>query len=191
MQAKLPDINHALVTARNGVIRARDIDDPVKAEMHVRQMIALLPEEYKIEIDGVKYKQETRAARFYRCNACEREVSTDKVEAMDYYNDPVIRAITHKHEAKVWNCPKCHATNLLAETEDVLERRHDPEYLKVVPPMPKYTSVWGRMTYGHIWKGWLQNTMSELENQISLYRAEYASQGGDIEGEADSEAKEE
>lgn len=183
MQSKLPDINHALVTHRNGVIRARDIDDPIKAEMHLRTIVALLPKEFRVEISTAKYQDAIKASKVYPCLSCEKEIPADQVVAMDYAMDPVMKAITCSSVSKIWVCPRCEATNSLEQTEAIVDRIEDPAFHKIIPERPIYTSIYDRTRYGLEWKRWLQISMQEVEHQIGLYRAEYAAQQDDIEGE--------
>lgn len=187
MQAKLPDVNHAIVTSRNGFIAAMDRGDPGKAEAHLRAIIALLPPDYRIEISTEKYKEKVRSSKYYICIKCKREIQAHDVIVHNYMQDPLMKALTYQMDQKVWICPACSWKNVREKTEDVVERNQDPSYLGVIPERPVYHSIYDRQRYAHDWRKWAQLAFQEIENKIGHYRTDYAAQSEDIESETEDE----
>src|SRR3990172_10303663 len=70
MQAKLPDINAALVRHRSAALAALKENDHHGAIISFDSMIALLPEEYQIEINTEKYNQLVAEKRTIKCDFC-------------------------------------------------------------------------------------------------------------------------
>ncbi len=185
MQAKLPDINAALVRHRNAVMIAYDRGDFDKAAISFDAMIALLPEDYRLEINTDKYNKLVSSKHILVCRYCKNEIENKDIMTYRLLLSALDRLITSEKQLLVWDCAKCHMTQPMLGTKRKVEVMEEPSYLGVIPEPPTRYGLHDRTGFEGRFKKWYSIVFRELENKIGDYRKEYASQQ---EGEGVSEA---
>ena len=200
MQAKLPDVNAQLLRHKAEAIDAYDEKDPKKAGIHINQCIALLPEDYKINIDDDEYQRLTARRRLYICNDCKDSYKPPKVvKSEDLEQGGTVEPLPYEFEIdtiqpyelllskldafiigqsviRVWDCPKCGNTRPIDSTDIITEEQQQPIYYKVIPFPPKREGFHDRLGYASKFWAWYDLAMRELNNQIGRYRRDYAAQ---------------
>lgn len=193
MQAKLPDINGALVRHRNAIMNAYDSGDFTKAGISFEATIALLPEEYKVEINTEKYNQLVKDRYKIVCTGCmmnvqykvddetrikqeQSEFPRSEIKPFEVLVPDIERLITGKKTVLVWQCPSCGIVKPLKGSPTKLIKFHQPSYFKVIPDIPSRKGFFDRTGFDTKFKEWYDIAFSEIESQIGLYRAEYAQQ---------------
>lgn len=200
MQAKLPDVNAQLLRHKGEAIDAYDEKDPTKAAIHIDQCIALLPDEYKVKIDNDEYERLTAGRRLYICSNCKTNYKPPKrTKTEDIEQPDAIESLPYEFETNtiepyelllssldsfimgaktmiVWDCPKCGDTRPLDSTDVITEEQEQPIYYKVIPFPPKREGFHDRLGYSTKFWSWYDIAMRELNNQIGLYRRDYAAQ---------------
>ena len=176
MQAKLPDINAALVTHRKSALNAYDIGDYSKAAIAFQSIIALLPEDYKVEINSDKYKKLLQQKKVMICDDCKEVFERNTIRPYEMLLSNIDSMLLLKRKAYVWDCPKCGTTRPLEGTQLQTRMFQAPYYFKVVPEAPVKLGLEDRVGYKVRCQKWFDTVFKEIENQIGLYRADYAAQ---------------
>ena len=181
MQAKLPDINAALVRHRSAALAALDKNDHHGAIISFDSMIALLPDEpdnYKIEINTEKYNQLVAEKRTIKCDACTATPLLKDIHLQKLLLPSLTKFIADNDFINVWECVACTATNEYKPENITITKFEEPSYFKVVPSPPTKRGTKNRMVFDYEFKKWFNIVMTEIESQIGHYRADYAAQQG-------------
>lgn len=190
MQSKLPDINSAIVTHRNAMLRAYDRKDFEKIIISYRAINGLLPDDYKLEISTEKYKTEVKTKILIECPECNEASNLNEVKFLEFDLPQVEQILAGKQTDEIWFCPLCNARNLKKDTNTEEIEAKDPTYYKVIPHPPLRKSILDRPYFDLNCSNWLFIAIPELENQIQLYRAEYMASSGDDSYEEAEEGEE-
>lgn len=192
MQAKLPDINAAFVKYRSYALQCIEIGNFSGAIGGLYNMNALLPDEYRIDIDTNKYLNLISEQRMLVCNECKNEFNFKDIKEKTRLLDSFESALKGQDYEITWKCKKCNNENVKSKTKVIKSSLNKPYYLKVVEEPPeKLDGVEHMMNYKKKIKKWFYNFLGELEYQIGLYRKEYTSQTEENEGNLDDDGKEE
>ena len=190
MQSKLPDINSAIVTHRNAMLRAYDRKDFEKIIISYRAINGLLPEDYKLEISTEKYNTEIKTKKEIKCPKCDESSNMNDVKFMEFDLPENQQILFGKQSAEWWFCPACKSKNHEDDTDMRSIDAKDPTYYQIIPNPPIRKSILDRPYFDLACSKWLFIAIPELENQIQLYRAEYVANNGD-DGFEDLEEEEE
>ena len=176
MQAKLPDINAALVTHRNAALHAFDINDFTKATISIDAMNSLLPEDYKVEVNTDKYYNLIKSKHKIKCWNCVEVYERNQVQPYEMLLSNIDELILNKKKIWVWYCVKCGSIQPLEGSQTTTEVFKQPFYTGCIPEPPIRKGLHDRL--GHVTKirEWFDIAFKEIEAQIGLYRTEYASQ---------------
>jgi len=139
-------------------------------------MNALLPEDYKVEINTEKYNQLVAEKKTIGCNFC---TATPLLKDISLYRLllPVIsQFISEAEYTDVWYCPSCTEQNTFSHEQIKITKFAEPSYFKVVPSPPTKKGTSNRKAFEHEFKKWFDIVMSEIESQIGAYRADYQAQ---------------
>ena len=176
-QAKLPDVNSAIVKHRSYALICMESKNYSGATGSLSSINALMPADYKVEINSQKFKDLLRTKTFFVCTECHKEVIRSKLKILKLLNPIVVGTITNNQYQNVWICTECHKENKLLKTRIINETIAKPYYLKVVPEEPRFRdNLQTREAYHEHYKVWFYNFLEEIEYQVGLYRAEYLSQ---------------
>lgn len=177
MQAKLPDINGALVTHRNNMLHAFDIHDYTKTLISWSAMNALLPKEFKVEIDSDKFNNLMAEQKAIKCDKCKEENEFQKITIQNILLSPLDNMLTNKTHEKMWRCLKCDYENIFNQKQINLIKFEEPFYTGIIPDPPeRHFGLVDRSTYIHRFQIWFQRALDEIEFKIGKYRAEYMAQ---------------
>lgn len=176
MQAKLPDVNAALVTHRNQIIHAYDNGDFTKAAISFDAIISLLPKDYKPEINTAKYEELVQSKRLIVCGKCKERIPRQDIHPYQILLASLDRLITKQDVMRVWECSKCNSVLPLASSQIILVKKTSTSYFKVIPEPPTREGLHDRIGFTAKFKEWYDIAFREIEYQIGLYRTEYASQ---------------
>lgn len=192
MQAKLPDINAALVRYRSLAIESFQNNDDATAKVALGNMVALLPDKFKVKVDTFTYQEKIKEKHLIICPKCNHEnpitdiryvkrlLSQDEqfAKAMKYLNK--LLTIEDKEYEWVWHCLKCKKENFRSESKRVTIEPDLPYYLGVIPEAPEKPQHWAnRGAYPAAFRNWFQIAFQEIESKIGIYRAEYIAQNAD------------
>lgn len=179
MQAKLPDINAAIVRYRNHALYCFTGEDYTGATIALNNINALLPEEYKIEIDSQKYQEAISEKNYVICPNCDKETQTNKMETRQVLLSSFERMITGKEYTMMWECKNCNELNNPHESKYKKTILQQPCYVGVVPAAPtRVIGLEDRVTFPFKFRAWFATTLEELESKIGKYRADYMAQQG-------------
>lgn len=176
MQAKLPDVNARLVRHMNAALNAYDRKDFSKSAISFENSIALLPDDYKPEINTQKYEELSRNKHNVVCDKCQAENSRNKIFPYILLLPSLDRFITKKEKIKVWRCPDCKYIRPLAGSQTKLVKFYQPSYFGVIPEPPTRQGLHDRIGFENKFKKWYDIASKEIEYKIGLYRTEYAAQ---------------
>ena len=186
-QAKLPDINAALVTHRQVALMAYSQHDFRKCQIAIMAMIALMPKEYQVIIGDEEYQQETDKKRELLCPNCNERTEYEMVKIVKIRNTHSTHILTNTKYDDYWHCPKCDQLVKADDTELKNKTFEKPFYHKHLPDPPIKQNIFDRYNYTKKWREWLQLAMSEVEHQIALCRTEYEPDDDNYEKEEDDD----
>jgi hypothetical protein len=173
----LPDLNAIWVTYRNRGLAAISGEMYAQAIGCINGMNAILPNDYRIEVNTSKYTELTTERLIAICNACKEQFSRKEIKIVELLNPLVIQVLTNQEYEKVWFCPKCNKTNNVSTTNWIKERLGLPYYLKVIPEPPsRKGGIQDRREYPIAMEKWFYQALEELDHQLGTYRADYVSQ---------------
>lgn len=193
MQAKLPDINAALVRYRSVAIESFQNGDDESARMALGNMVALLPDKFKVRVNTDEYNEKVKEKDFMVCLKCKKEIPYENIKREKKLltneeqfikkcskNPPLTQE--DKEYDWIWNCPKCSHENRYADTELEKEKPSKPYYLGVIPEPPQRNfrnPLMDRMYFTQRFRDWFKTAFQEIESKVGIYRAEYSAQNQD------------
>ena len=142
---------------------------------------AILPEDYRVEVNTSKYNRAISDSVTIKCLACDVEQSYDGVHTFELYLPADQQIITQKKYAPAWRCGSCSKVTLWSVTKTIVKQFEKPFYVKVIPAAPGQTGMISRIGYQEKVKRWFSIALEEVEHQIGLYRADYQSQQEDVD----------
>ena len=176
MQSKLPDINAAIVRYRSKALDALERDQMETAAICFTAMNALLPDDYRIEINTIKFNELVKAKYTIICPSCNEEHLFGIIKPFDVILLDIERLITNNRTVKVWSCPTCNEQNDFLHSDRNTTQFEKPFFTRVAPEPPIKNGLNGRLGYASSFHKWFEVFVNELEHQIGLYRADYQSQ---------------
>ena len=175
MQSKLPDLNNYWKQYHDegkSALMRYDYEGCVNA---VECMIALMPEEYRIEISTAKYDEMLKQNEIVYCKDCKKEHDWKTIEVVNLLLPLVSSIIENSKTYKVWFCSGCNFENSVAETKLIKAVIKEPFYLKVIPKALKIPLGLERRTQYHTtMSAWWFNAKVEIDHQLALIRQEYS-----------------
>ena len=196
MQAKLPDVNAAIVRYRSKALEAVETKDYDMAVSCINFINADLPEEFKVQVSTELYSSIVEDRKIIPCEHCTSketilkdgkltttgkyiptECSMTEITQYDLEMDWLESILSGQKTKRVWNCTKCGKSNDMDVSKIKIKKYKAPFYLKIMPDAPRRKrGIQGRSSYDNEFKKWFDIAMSEIESQISKYRTEYAAQ---------------
>ena len=181
-QAKLPDLNAAFVKYRSYGLQSVEVQNFSGAIGALYNINALLPDEYRIEINTTKYLLLISEQTLVVCNKCKKEHNYKDILKKRVLLPSFESSLKGKDYETFWICKDCGESNVYDKTKMIHSTLNKPYYLKVVTEPPeKQDGVASMMNYKKRMKKWFYNFLGELEYQLGLYRKEYTSQTEDSE----------
>lgn len=176
MQAKLPDINAAIVRHRSNALQALDQNELNKAAISLGSINALLPEDYQLEVNTAKYYSLIEAKHTITCLHCNEVMPITEAKVWPLLLSSIDRLISGNKTMKVWECPNCKGIVPFAESPKGTTEFQKPFFVKVVPELPVRIGFRDRIGFNQRFVIWFDIVIEELEHQIGLYRADYQAQ---------------
>jgi hypothetical protein len=185
LQAKLPDVNAALVYWRSKAGKHAEGQNYDMAIISVNAINALLPagsepdgsDNFKVEINSAKYYDLTRDRKTITCPDCKNDCILSDVQQFDVEMDWKESIISGKKSKRVWNCTACGVSNDMNFENIKIEKFRAPYFFRCMPSHPiRKRGLQGRNTFERDFNIWFDIAISELEAQIGRYRAEYIAQ---------------
>jgi len=181
LQSKLPDLNnywkqyHA--EGESALLRY-DYEGCVNA---VDCMNALMPEEYRLEINTAKYEELLKNNDLVCCIKCKKEQDWNIMNLLL----PLIESIIEKSKTyKAWICLECKYENKVLKSKLIKPKIKEPFYLKVIPKAHKVPAGLERRTsFNTKMSVWWHNAKVEIDHQLALIRQEYKSDDEDLDSE--------
>ena len=185
MQAKLPDINAAIVTHRNKMLHAFDEGRYNTVITSWSAINSLLPEGYKVHIDDRIYNQLIQENKIIVCpnKGCPTnddktpKTKFDDIRFLKVLLNPTRKMILQKDHEVIWVCPTCKKENLFNQKQVRVQKYEEPYYLEYVPSPPmRHFGISDRPVYDQQFRNWYLNALNEIESKIGKYRADYIAQ---------------
>jgi len=172
-------VNAAIVRHRSNALKALENNDREIAHISLNAINALLPEDYKVEVNTQKYEKAIEDTWSIYCGYCEEEFPLSEIRPFDLLLNSIESIILGLDVMRVWLCPKCNEENPYYQAKKKLVKFQNPIYTKIVPEVPPYKGLINRVGYEQSLRKWFHTYLGELEQQISLYRTDWQSQQGD------------
>ena len=188
-QARLPDINTAFIKYRNEVIGAIKRLDFNQMHGSLNAINGMLPDQYQVTISTAKYEDLTRTDIQYLCKTCTAnskepvEIPKESIRVFELYPNAMQGLLYGGIKEQVWNCPNCHTTHILKETEISVTKLQDPYFIGVVPNPPnRKQGLMDKLTFNDKTVAWGWQMLNELEHKMAKFRDDNWSRGDDLEG---------
>ena len=189
MQSRLPDINTAFIKYRNEVIGAIKRLDFNQMHGSLNAINGMLPDQYQVTISTAKYEDLTRTDIQYLCKTCTAnskepvEIPKESIRVFELYPNAMQGLLYGGIKEQVWNCPNCHTTHILKETEISVTKLQDPYFIGVVPNPPnRKQGLMDKLTFNDRTVAWGWQMLNELEHKMAKFRDDNWSRGDDLEG---------
>ena len=185
MQAKLPDVNAAIVRHRSLAAEGYKTGNPELTIISIANINALLPsfnkedggKNFKVMVDTEKYNLAKAKTVHIECNFCKEANLLNMVKHFELRMDWVEQILAKKKSKKMWLCLKCDKPNIFSTDDITIFEKGEPYFYKVMPAPPKRQGgIRGRMTFLRDFEIWYSIAMPEIESQIGIYRSEYMSE---------------
>lgn len=185
MQAKLPDINAAIVTHRNQMLHAFNEGRYNTVITSWSAINSLLPDGYKVKIDDGAFNKLVEENKIINCDnkVCETnndlkpKTKFEDVKMLKVLLTPTRKMILQKDYETIWVCPICKTENLFSPRQVRIQKYEEPYYFEVIPSPPKRRfGISDRTMYDSQFRNWYLNALNEIESKIGKYRADYIAQ---------------
>ena len=182
VQAKLPDINSAIVRHRTGALSALSQLNYALAATEIGAINSLLPEDYKVKEDSEEYQEIIKSQDVLICNSCKKETNFEEVIFYEKSIEINLQLLYGVERIKVWDCPHCQENNPKDGTDRLIREKQNPFYTGCMPLPPKKSLFGETLQYRYQFEKWFDIALKEIEHKIGLYRTDYAAQeAGEIE----------
>jgi hypothetical protein len=176
MQAKLPDVNAAIVRYRSQALESVKGNDYSLAIIALAGINADLPEDFKVEISTSKYNDIIKDRKSIECS-CTANCILNEIHQYDCELDWKEQILSNQKYQRMWICTACGKSNVMDASKILIKKYQEPFYTKIMPAPPiRARGIRGRSTYESEFKTWFGIALEEIESQISRYRTEYAAQ---------------
>lgn len=176
MQAKLPDINSAIVRHRTGALTAMAQLNYSLASTELSSINALLPEDYKVKEDTEEYFRIIKSQDVLVCSDCDKETEYNNIIFYQAAAPLQVQLLYTIEKLEVWNCPECNAINPKDGSKRIIRQKQNPFYTGYMPFPPERSHFGNKLQYKYKFEKWFDIAMTELEQKIGLYRTDYAAQ---------------
>lgn len=177
MQAKLPDINAAIVRYRNNMLHAFDNKEVNTVIFSWSGINSLLPDDYQVEINSEKYNKLVSENKVIACSKCEEKTPYNEVTFQTLLLPTVSSMVSQKTHETVWQCPKCNHENLFKFKQIKIVKYKEPYFLGVIPDPPeRHFGITDRSSFNAKFNKWFKVALDEIECKIGKYRADYIAQ---------------
>ena len=187
MQAKLPDVNAAIVRHRTLALEGFKSNSAEQCIVSIESINALLPIledgiSYKVEVNTAKYDQLSKETYTIKCKQCNTENILGKVKQYDLELDWLEKILSEQNDERMWLCLECEKSNVFTTDDITVTKKGNPFFFKVMPSPPaRQSGIRGRMTFDKDFQRWFSIAFPEIESQIGIYRSEYARQEDDLQ----------
>src|SRR3990167_2370765 len=137
MQARLPDINTAIIRHRNNALQCFAGNDDVGAALSISAWNALMPDEYKVEVNTIKYNKLVAEKKTISCDYCKEDIPYNEIEFYDILLSRFESFLTGKKWKKCWRCKDCEKENTVNLAKIKIIKFQQPDYIKIIPDPPQ------------------------------------------------------
>lgn len=177
MQAKLPDINAAIVRYRNNMLHAFDNKEVNTVILSWSGINSLLPEDYQVEINTEKYNKLIAENKIIICTKCKERIEYGTVRFQNVMLPAISSFVTQRSHERIWNCPRCRHENIFHRIQVKVVKLREPYFLGVVPDPPqRHFGITDRSAFNPQFNKWFKIALDEIECKIGKYRADYIAQ---------------
>lgn len=193
-QAALPDLNTAWIMDKREFLQAIKQRNYTAVVGSLFSINAALPEEYQVKISDIEYDKKIQGDIYLICPTCKKSCihcETGKGECTGEFKraDTIIKqiivnysikTITGTTNEKVWQCKRCHNTQLLSKTKMVQTKIAEPHFFQIVPNPPERSgSLTDRNLYYMKMQKWAYQFYNEIAHSMSRFRLEYKPKNDD------------
>jgi len=178
VQAKLPDLNNYWIKYHDIGIHSLYNKNYAGVVACIYNMNALLPDDYRVEINTEKYNELSQDKLMVVCSNCNTEIVYNEIRVYETFLSTLQSMIQNARTERVWNCPKCNEVNQFARTKKIKNHHKNPFYYKVIPEPPiQKDGLTGRHAFHNKMTSWFFTSLEEIDHQLGLYRKEYEPEG--------------
>ena len=186
-QSRLPDINTAFIRYRSEAINALHSKNWSAMHGALNGINSLLPMEYQVVISSTDYDQLAKTEITYGCNKCSEAIDKSDVQVFELIPDSMQTLLNGRMFNKVWNCIKCHSTNMLNNTAISQTILQNPTFLGVVPDPPqRKNGLMDRMKFNIEIERWGWLVLNEEEFKMAKFRDDNWNKGDEKLGGIDT-----
>jgi len=178
VQAKLPDLNNYWIKYHDSGMQFLYNKNYAGLVACIYNMNAILPDEYRVEINTEKYNELSQDKLMVVCSNCNAEIPRNEIKPTDRLLNVLESTILGVRTIKVWVCLNCKQENDFARTKKIKDHHKNPFYYKVIPEPPiQKDGLTGRWQFDNKITRWYFVCLEEIDHQLGLYRKEYEPEG--------------
>lgn len=178
VQAKLPDLNNYWIKYHDYGLNALTMQNYDGVIGAINGINAILPDEYRVEINSSKYEEQLQSNTLLTCNGCKAETNYNEIEPFDMILSNLESVILDSKTVSAWVCPECKKENDFSLTKKIISKHTNPFYHKVINEPPRREQgCQGRLGFHRKMSQWFYGALEELDHQLGLYRKEYVAEG--------------
>jgi len=178
VQAKLPDLNNYWIKYHDHGIHCLYNKDYAGCVASIYNMNALLPDDYRVEVNTQRYDEVSHDKLIVVCSNCNAEIPRNEIKLIEKFLGLLKSMILETHTIKVWVCHNCKQENELARTKMIKDSHKNPFYYKLIPECPQQKDgLSARSGFHNKMTKWFFTSLEEIDHQLGLYRKEYEPEG--------------
>ena len=186
-QSRLPDINSAFIRYRSEAIHALQTKNWSAMHGALNGINSLLPVDYQVVISTQDHEQLAKTEITYACGSCSESIDKSNVQVFELMPDSMQSLLHGRTFNKVWNCIKCHSTNMLNTTAISQTMLQNPTYLGIVPDPPeRKNGLMDRMKFNIEIERWGWLLLNEEEFKMAKFRDDNWNKGDEEMGDIDN-----
>ena len=178
VQAKLPDLNNYWIKYHDHGIHCLYNKDYAGCVASIYNMNALLPDDYRVEVNTRSYNELSHDKFIVVCSNCNAEILRNEIKVIEVLLNPIENIILEERTKQIWVCSKCNKENEFARTKMIKDQHKNPFYYKIIPDCPiRKDGLTGRTGFHNKMTKWFFTSLEEIDHQLGLYRKEYEPEG--------------
>ena len=186
-QSRLPDINTAFIRYRGEAIHALQTKNWSAMHGALNGINSLLPVDYQVVISTQDHEQLAKTEITYACGSCSESIDKSNVQVFELMPDSMQSLLHGRTFNKVWNCIKCHSTNMFNTTAISQTMLQNPTYLGIVPDPPeRKNGLMDRMKFNIEIERWGWLLLNEEEYKMAKFRDDNWNKGDEEMGDIDN-----
>ena len=173
-QAKLPDLNKYWQKYHDEGKSCLENFDFEGCVTSVYCMIALMPDDYRLDVSTKKYNDIRKNTDFVDCYECKETTLWNDLRIIDVQLTLIDSIVKHSSTQKVWFCRNCNYENVLDNTlltKNTLKVLTFSEVIPEPPEIPPF--LYHRSPSVRQMSDWWNLSKIQIDRQLARIRQEY------------------